>query len=396
VRYAYAGRTRAGVFVRGERVAETAEAVAAALRREQVLATKIVPVRVRRPRTVGRKNVAIFTRQFSAMIDAGLPLVQCLELLAREEPDERLAAAIDRVRADVEAGASLADALERQPHVFDALYTHMVSAGEAGGILDTILQRLAAHIEKQAKLGSQVRSAMVYPAAVLTVALIVVFLILWKVVPTFTTLFEGLNAELPLPTRVVIWASRTLVTATPVLAAAAAAGVWMCRRYAAKPAGRRRLDALWLRLPLVGRVLRKIAVARFCRTLGTLTSSGVPILDGLEITAATAGNAVVEGAVRQVRSRIERGETFAAPLRATRVFPGMVAQLIGAGEATGALDVMLGKIADFYEEEVDVAVAGLLSLLEPLLIAGLGVVVGGIVVSMYLPLFSIVTQLSAR
>ena len=396
MRFVYAGLAAGGRRVRGERAAENAAALAAALRRERVLVTKIVPAPGGRPRRVGRRRVAVFTRQFSAMIDAGLPLVHCLDLLAREEPERRLAAAIERVRVDVEAGASLADALARQPHAFDALYTRMIAAGEAGGILDTILQRLAAYIEKQARLGSQVRSAMVYPAAVLGVAVVAVFVILWKVVPTFTSLFDGLNAALPLPTRVVIWASRTLVVAAPVVAIAGAAAVWALRRYYTTPAGRRRIDALRLKVPLFGGVLRKIAVARFCRTLGTLTGSGVPLLDGLEITAATAGNAVIEGAVRQVRGRIERGETFAAPLKATRVFPAMVAQLIGVGESTGALDAMLGKIADFYEEEAETAVNGLLGLLEPMLIAGLGIVVGGIVISMYLPLFSIVSQLSAR
>jgi type IV pilus assembly protein PilC len=394
--FSYVGRTRGGQVVQGERLAETREALAATLRREQVLVTKIAEARPKRQRRVGAKPLAIFTRQFSVMIDAGLPLVQCLELLAKEEPDKRLAGAITRVRRDVEAGASLADAMEKQPHAFDALYTQMVAAGEAGGILDTILRRLSAYIEKQAKLKSQVRSAMIYPAAVLTVAAAAVFVILWKVIPTFTTLFASLNAELPLATRAVIWASRTLIVATPFLVAGAVVFAWGFRRYYATAGGRMRVDAAMLRLPLIGKILRKIAVARFCRTLGTLTSSGVPILDGLAITAKTAGNAVIEAAVRQVRGRIERGETIAAPLKVTGVFPPMVAQMIGAGESTGALDDMLGKIAEFYEEEVDIAVAGLLTVLEPALIAVLGVIVGGIVIAMYLPLFSIISQLSSH
>jgi type IV pilus assembly protein PilC len=392
--FTYVGRTRSGQAIRGQRAAESAQALAEMLRRERVLVTKVTEARRLRERRVKDKPLAIFTRQFSVMIDAGLPLVQCLDLLEKDEPDKHLAASIRRVRHDIEAGASLAEALKRQPHAFDALYTHMVSAAEAGGILDRILQRLAIYIEKQAKVQSQVRSALIYPAAVLSVAAIAVFVVLWKVIPTFTELFEGLNAELPLPTRVVIWASKTLIVSAPALVASFVATLWTLRRYYATPAGRLRIDAWLLEVPLIGRILRKIAVARFCRTLGTLTSSGVPILDGLEITARTAGNAVVERAVREVRARVERGETFAAPLKSTGVFPNMVAQMISAGESTGALDAMLAKIADFYEDEVDLAVAGLLTLLEPLLIAVLGVIVGGIVVSMYLPLFSIISQLS--
>jgi type IV pilus assembly protein PilC len=394
--FTYVGRTRGGQIVRGRRAAETREALTAALRREQVLVTTIAAARGGRGRRVPDKSLAIFTRQFSVMIDAGLPLVQCLEMLEKEEPDERLAAAIGQVRSDVEGGASLADALQRQPHAFDALYTQMVAAGEAGGILDTILQRLAVYIEKQAKLKSQVRSAMIYPAAVLSVAAIAVSVILWKVIPTFTLLFEGLNAELPLATRLVIWASKTLIITMPFLIGLGVGALWLFRRYYSTSGGRMLVDRLLLRLPLAGKIFGKIAVARFCRTLGTLTSSGVPILDGLDITARTAGNAVIESAVRQVRGRIERGETIAAPLKATGVFPSMVPQMIGAGESTGALDEMLGKIADFYQEEVDIAVAGLLTILEPLLIAVLGVIVGGIVIAMYLPLFSIIDQLSSH
>jgi len=394
--FSYIGRTRGGEVVRGERAAANRHLLAAALRREQVLATQIVAVRRRRETRVADKPIAIFTRQFSVMIDAGLPVVQCLELLEQEEPDKRLAAAIGRVRADVEAGASLADALRKQPHAFDSLYTHMVSAGEAGGILDTILQRLATHIESQSRLKAQVRAAMIYPATVLSVAAIAVFVILWKVIPTFTQLFEGLNAELPLATRVVIWASRTLIVASPLLTAAVLGASWALRQFYASSAGRLRIDGWLLQTPLIGSILRKIAVARFCRTLGTLTSSGVPILEGMAITAKTAGNAVIERAVRQVRARVERGESISGPLKASAVFPSMVAQMIGAGESTGALDTMLGKIAEFYEQEVETAVAGLLALLEPALIAVLGAIVGGIVVAMYLPLFSIISQLSSH
>jgi type IV pilus assembly protein PilC len=390
------GRTRAGQVVKGERAAESSEALTNALRREQILVTKVEAAarKERAHKRVKARSLAIFTRQFSVMIDAGLPLVQCLELLAREEPDKKLAAAVDGVKSDVESGASLADAMQKRPFAFDPLYTNMVAAGEAGGILDTILKRLATFIEKQAKLVSQVRSAMIYPIAVLSIAAIVVAVILWKVVPTFTSLFEGLNATLPLPTRIVIWASKKLIVALPFAVVLFIVAGYLFRRYYQTPNGRMRVDGAALKMPLVGKILRKVAVARFCRTLSTLLGSGVPILDGLDITARTSGNAVIETAIKQVRGRIERGETIAQPLKATGVFPPMVAQMIGAGESTGALDTMLAKIAEFYEEEVDVAVAGLLTILEPALICFLGVIVGGIVISMYLPLFDLINQLS--
>lgn len=362
---------------------------AAPLRRPVAKAPARVP-------KVAPKSLAIFTRQLSVMIDAGLPLVQCLELLGKEEPDPRLAKAIDLVRADIEAGLSLAESLERRGEAFDPLYANMVAAGEAGGILDVILKRLSAYIEKQVKLRAQVQAAMIYPSAVLSIAAIVVVVILWKVVPTFTMLFAGMNATLPLPTRVVIALSNGLIYALPFLVGGVAGAVYLMRRYYRTAAGRMRVDRTLLAMPMIGKILRKVAVARFCRTLGTLVSSGVPLLDALDITARTAGNAVVEAAVRQVRARIERGETIAAPLKATGVFPPMVPQMIGAGESTGALDAMLEKIAEFYEEEVDVAVAGLLTVLEPLLIAFLGVVVGGIVISMYMPLFDLISKLSSH
>ena len=393
--FAYIGRNRAGQIVRGERAADTSDALVAMLRRDQILVMRVAAVQHGlRQRPVKDKALAIFTRQFSVMIDAGLPLVQCLDLLAKEEPDKRLSQAIDQTRTDVEGGSTLADAMRKRPHVFSPLYTHMVAAGEAGGILDTILRRLSTFIEKQAKIKSQVRSAMIYPVAVLSIAAIVVCVILWKVVPTFTQLFEGLNAQLPLATRLVISASKGLIVAMPFMIAGVVVASYSLKRYYGTPDGRRRIDGTLLKAPLIGQILRKIAVARFCRTLGTLTSSGVPLLEGLDITSRTAGNAVIESAIARVRSRIERGETIAVPLRATGVFPPMVPQMIGAGERTGALDTMLGKIADFYEEEVDTAVAGLLTILEPLLIAFLGVIVGGIVISMYLPLFSIIGQFS--
>jgi type IV pilus assembly protein PilC len=328
------------------------------------------------------------------MIDAGLPLVQCLEILGNQEEDKNFAAVILAVRADVEGGASLADAMKKHPKVFDALYSNMIAAGEAGGILDGILKRLAVYIEKAVKLKSQVKSAMIYPVAVIVIAAVVVGAILWKVIPTFASLFAGLGAELPLPTRIVIAASNMLVAFMPYIVVGGVAIGFAFKRYYATDGGRRTIDALMLKMPILGSVLRKIAVARFCRTMATLMASGVPILDGLEITAKTAGNATIEDAIMVTRKSIERGETIAAPLKQTGVFPPMVVQMIGVGEATGALDTMLSKIADFYEEEVDAAVAGLLTLLEPLMIAFLGGIVGGIVIAMYLPIFGLISQLT--
>jgi len=394
--YAWVGRTRTGQIVKGERAAETTEALTDALRREQILVTKVAAAakKQQRFRKVPPKNLAIFTRQFSVMIDAGLPLVQCLELLGKEEPHKALGAAIGDVKADVEAGGSLADSMQKRPFAFDPLYTNMVAAGEAGGILDVILKRLATFIEKQAKLVSQVRSAMIYPISVLSIAVVVVMVILWKVIPTFTALFEGLNATLPLPTRVVIWMSKKLIVSLPFIVVGLGILVYLFRRYYQTPGGRMRVDKALLNMPLVGVIFRKVAVARFCRTLATLLSSGVPILDGLDITAKTSGNAIIETAVKQVRARIERGESIAPPLKSTGVFPPMVSQMIGAGESTGSLDTMLAKIAEFYEDEVDVAVAGLLTILEPALIVVLGVIVGGIVISLYMPMFDLISQLS--
>lgn len=397
--FAYSGRSRTGQTVRGERVAESMDALTAMLRREQINVTRIEPVKAKADtgkttKVVPAKNLAIFTRQFSVMIDAGLPLVQCLEILGRQEEDKNFAKVILLVREDVEGGASLADAMKKYPKTFDPLFTNMIAAGEAGGILDTILKRLATYIEKSVKLKAQVKSAMIYPIAVIVIAAVVVTAILWKVIPAFAEMFSGLGAELPLPTRVVIWLSNQLIAFLPFIVVGMIGLAYVFRRYYATHRGRRVVDAALLKAPILGMILRKVAVARFCRTLSTLMSSGVPILDGLDITAKTAGNAIVEDAVQVTRTRIERGETVSAPLRETGVFPPMVTQMINVGETTGALDAMLGKIADFYEEEVDTAVAGLLTLLEPVMIAFLGVVVGGIVVAMYLPMFDLISKLS--
>jgi len=404
--FAYSGRTRAGQTVSGERAADSMDAAVMALRRDQILVTQITPAKGRDEtvakktaagkigKKVSPKNLAVFTRQFSVMIDAGLPLVQCLDILGTQEADKNFSAVILQTRSDVEAGASLADAMRKHPKTFDPLFTNMIAAGEAGGILDTILKRLATYIEKAVKLSSQVKSAMVYPVAVIVIASGVVAVILWKVIPTFAALFSGLGADLPLPTRLVIAASDDLVRYAPFLFVGLGLTGYGFKRYYATEAGRHVVDRLLLKAPILGSILRKIAVARFCRTLATLIGSGVPILDGLEITAKTSGNAIVEDAIMSTRKSIERGETVSTPLKETNVFPPMVVQMIGVGEATGALDTMLAKIADFYEEEVDTAVAGLLTLLEPLMIAVLGVIVGGIVISMYLPIFDLISKLT--
>ena len=402
--FAFSGRTRAGENVSGERIGDTMDAVVAALKREQIQVTRIQPAQAKtgavagarklKAKSVPAKNLAVFTRQFSVMIDAGLPLVQCLEILGNQEEHKYFAQVILATRGDVEGGMSLAEAMKRHPKCFDALFCNMIAAGEAGGILDTILKRLATYIEKAVKLKSQVQAAMIYPVAVIVIACVVIGVILWKVIPTFASLFAGLGAELPLPTRIVIALSNNLVRFMPFIIVGIFATGWGFRTYYATEKGRRVIDAITLKMPILGPILRKIAVARFCRTLSTLMASGVPILDGLDITAKTSGNAIIEDAILTTRRSIERGETIAAPLKETGVFPGMVVQMIGVGEATGALDTMLGKIADFYEEEVDVAVEGLLTLLEPVMIAFLGGAVGGIVIAMYMPIFDLISKLT--
>jgi type IV pilus assembly protein PilC len=402
--FAFVGRTRAGENVSGERMADTMDAAVAALRREQILVTKINQAKEEakpkaakppKPKGVDAKNLAVFVRQFSVMIDAGLPLVQCLDILGTQEEDKNFSSIILATRADVESGMSLADAMKRHPKAFDPLFTNMIAAGEAGGILDTILKRLATYIEKAVKLKNQIKSAMIYPVAVIVIAGVVVGVILWKVIPTFANLFAGLGAELPLPTRIVIGLSNGLVRFGWIGLIAMGAAAYGFKAYYATPGGRRVIDGLTLKLPIMGQLVRKVAVARFCRTLSTLLASGVSILEALDITARTSGNAIIEEGILLTRKSIERGETIAAPLKETAVFPAMVVQMIGVGEATGALDTMLGKIADFYEEEVDVAVAGLLTLLEPLMIALLGGIVGGIVVAMYMPIFDLISKLTA-
>jgi type IV pilus assembly protein PilC len=396
--FEWKGRDRGGRAQGGVLVADNKEAVFAVLRRQQ-----IVPIAVKEKgkeialpklrRGINEKSIAVFTRQFSVMIDAGLPLVQCLQILGEQQDNKAFQRIILQVREDVEAGSSLAAAMKKQPQAFDELYSNMVAAGEAGGILDTVLQRLANYIEKAARLKSQVKSAMIYPAAVIGIATLVVYVILWKVIPVFATLFASLGAELPLPTRIVVGLSNFIGRYWWAILGGVIAAVFFVRQYYQTANGKMTIDRLLLRMPILGLVLRKIAVARFCRTLGTLMSAGVPVLEALEITARTSGNAVIEQAILQVRKAVEEGKTVAEPLKATEQFPPMVVQMISVGETTGAMDTMLAKIAEFYEDEVDIAVAGMMRLIEPIMIFFLGVVVGGIIISMYLPMFDLISKI---
>ncbi len=397
--FVYQGVNRAGAAVKGERSATNKAELQAVLRRENINVTKLQEKgkEFALPTfggSVSTKELAIFTRQFSVMIDAGLPLVQCLEILASQQENKFFQKILTGVRSSVEGGSTLSAAMKQYPKVFDPLYTNMVEAGETGGILDTILQRLSTYIEKNVKLARAVKSAMIYPVSVLGIAGGVITLLLWKVVPIFANLFTGLGVDLPLPTRIVIGISNFIggwggafVLFTLV------ATVFSIRAAYGTPKGRFFFDSLLLKLPLMGTLLRKIAVARFTRTLGTLISSGVPILEGLDITARTSGNAVIEQAISSVRKAVESGRNLVDPLKETGIFPGMVTQMIGVGEQTGAMDAMLQKIADFYEDEVDAAVGDLLTAMEPLMIVFLGTVVGGVVISMYLPIFSLIAKL---
>ena len=396
--YEWKGRDRNGSPQTGVLIGDSKDAVIAALRRQQIVVTTVKEKgkEIALPKFGGgvkSKDIAIFTRQFSVMIDAGLPLVQCLDILGQQQDNKAFQKIILQVRQDVEGGSSLAEAMRKHPQAFDELYVNMVGAGEAGGILDTILQRLATYIEKTVKLKGQVKSAMVYPVAVVSIAIIVVYVILWKVIPVFASLFEGLGAQLPFLTRVVVAASNFIGRFWWLIFMLLFAGIYALRQYYRTEQGRYQIDKLMLRLPALGLLLRKIAVARFCRTLGTLLSSGVPILDSLKITARTSGNAVIEEAIFEVRKEVEQGKTLADPLTKTKQFPPMVCQMIGVGEQTGAMDTMLSKIADFYEDEVDAAVEGMMALIEPVIIAFLGVVIGIIVVAMYLPMFSLISQI---
>src|SRR5215471_3985063 len=399
--YVFKGRNRLNEIVVGERVAADRTALEAVLRREQVILTsarekgrEISLPKIGREK-VKSKDLSLFTRQFSVMLDAGLPLVQCLEILGQQQDNKHFQKVILQTRADVEAGMTLADAMAKHPRVFENLYTNMVAAGETGGILDIILQRLSTYLEKIVKLKSDVKSALIYPIAVIFIIVISVIMIV--VIPAFKNIFEGLlgpGEHLPWLTEIVVDMSHFLASYWWLIGIFISIIVFAMKSYYGTEKGHYRLDAIVLKLPILGPIMRKIAIARFSRTLSTLLTSGVPILESLDITARTAGNLVVGEAVLKIRAGIEQGQTFIEPMKASQIFPVMVSQMVGVGEQTGALDAMLSKIADFYEQEVDAAIANLLSLMEPAMILFLGVTIGTIVVAMYLPLFMLVGKLA--
>jgi type IV pilus assembly protein PilC len=398
--FTFSGKDANGQKISGERMAPNKQALAQALRRE-----RITPGAIREKGkefslpTFGSgkvkvKDIAIFFRQFSVMIDAGLPLVQCLEILAANQENQSFQKTLTGVRTTVEGGATLANAMRQYPNAFDDLTTNMIEAGETGGILDIILQRLATYVEKAVRLKAAVKSALIYPVAVVSMAVLIVGALLKWVVPIFANLFAGLGVNLPLPTRIVMGLSGFVQSFWWIVIVAVVGVFFGIKQIRKHPRGRYYFDKVLLNLPIIGTLLRKIAVGRFTRTLGTLITSGVPILEGLSITARTSGNAVLEEALMKVRKAIEEGRTIVDPLRECGVFPNMVTQMIGVGEATGAMDSMLQKIADFYEEEVDAATKDMLAMLEPAIIGVLGVTIGGIVISLYMPLFAMIAKLS--
>jgi type IV pilus assembly protein PilC len=373
--------------------APSREEVVAQLRRQRMSVVKVDEESAKKSKTKGSikmRDIVIFTRQFSTMINAGLPLVQALDILAKQTENKVLSEVTRAVVFDVESGHTVADALAKHPNAFSDLYVNMVAAGEAGGILDTILMRLATFMEKNDALVRKVKGAMIYPGVIMSVAVIAICVLLIFVIPVFESMFGSVGLALPLPTRIVIGLSRFLKGYWYLIGGAIGGSFVLVKKYYASPNGKLQIDKAMLKVPVLGDVLRKSAVSRFTRTLGTLISSGVSILDGLEITAKTAGNRVIQDAIMASRASIAGGDTIAAPLQKSAVFPPMVISMIAVGEQTGGLDEMLSKIADFYDEEVDAAVSGLLSLLEPIMIVFLGVVVGGMVVAMYLPIFDMI------
>jgi type IV pilus assembly protein PilC len=398
--FTFTGTDSQGKRITGERLADSKAAVTMLLRRERITpgAIKEKGKEFALPKIgaakVPTKEVAVFFRQFSVMIDAGLPLVQCLEILAANQENQYFQKCLTGVRQTVEGGSTLSNAMRQYPKLFDDLTTNMIEAGEAGGILDTILQRLATYVEKSVKLRSAIKSALIYPSSVIGMAVLVVGALLKFVVPIFANMFSSMQVDLPLPTKIVIGLSNFVGRFWWLMLLFIVVRVISIREIRKNPRGRYLFDKMLLNLPVMGLVLRKIAVARFTRTLGTLITSGVPILEGLAITARTSGNAVLEDALMKVRKAVEEGRTIVDPLKECGVFPNMVTQMIGVGEATGAMDAMLQKIADFYEDEVDAATKDMLTLLEPLMIGFLGVAVGGIVISLYMPLFSMIAKLS--
>ncbi len=398
--FTFSGKDASGQKISGERVAPNKQALGQQLRRE-----RITPGAIREKgkefamptfgsSRVKVKDIAIFFRQFSVMIDAGLPLVQCLEILAANQENQSFQKTLTGVRTTVEGGATLANAMRQYPNVFDDLTTNMIEAGETGGILDLILQRLAVYVEKAVRLKAAVKSALIYPVAVVSIAGLIVGALLKWVVPIFANLFAGLGVALPLPTRIVMGLSAFVGSFWWVFIVVTVGTVFGLKQIRKHPRGRYYFDKVLLHLPIIGSLLRKIAVGRFTRTLGTLITSGVPILEGLAITARTSGNAVLEEALMKVRKAIEEGRTIVDPLKECGVFPNMVTQMIGVGEATGAMDNMLQKIADFYEEEVDAATKDMLAMLEPAIIGVLGITIGGIVISLYMPLFAMIAKLA--
>jgi len=398
--FVWKGRTPGGEVVGGEIAVNNRAEVLAALRKKRIVVTSVkqkpkeISIKLPFGNGVGTKDLAIFTRQFATMINAGLPLVQCLDILSRQLDKQVFRDITKKVMNDIEAGATLSESLRKHPKPFDELYVNMVNAGEAGGILDTILMRLAEYIEKIETLKRKVKGALMYPAVVLFVAVGATLFMLMFIIPTFAKMFADFGAELPMPTKIVLGASNLIRSWWWAMLAGAIGTVIGIKRYYATDAGQHRIDAFMLKFPVIGDVLRKGSVARFTRTLGTLVSSGVPILDGLEITAKTAGNVIVQDAVMAARASIREGDTISNPLRGSSVFPPMVVQMITVGEETGALDEMLTKIADFYDEEVDSAVDALTSIIEPVMIVFMGAIVGGMVVAMYLPIFRMVNVIA--
>jgi type IV pilus assembly protein PilC len=392
--YTWEGKNRQGQTQKGSSTAANETALSSELRRKGIMVTSIRPKSAMKLSfggggSVSSKDLVVFTRQFCTMIDAGLPLVQCLDILSRQQDNPYFKKCLFEVKESVESGSTFAEALGKHPRIFDELYVNLVAAGEVGGILDTILNRLAAYIEKSLKLKKQVKSAMTYPVTIIGIASVVVGVILIFVIPAFESMFESFNQALPLPTQIVINMSRGLKKYILVIIGAIWLFIFLCKRFYASAKGRELVDYYALKLPVVGVLIRKVAVAKFTRTLGTMISSGVPILDGLEIVAKTAGNRTVEKAIYQVRQSISEGKTIAEPLTKSGVFPPMVCQMIAVGEQAGAIDTMLNKIADFYDDEVDDAVGNLTAMMEPLLMLFLGTVVGGLVIAMYLPIFKL-------
>ncbi|MFH1623946.1 MAG: type II secretion system F family protein [Pseudomonadota bacterium] len=398
--YIWEGKTREGKIQKGEIEAVSESALRVQLRRQRIIPTKIKTkpkdlfenIRLFQPK-VTENDLVVFTRQFSTMIDAGLPLVQALDILSSQQENKTFKKILVQTKEDIEGGATFTEALKKHPTLFDELYVNLVAAGEMGGILDSIMNRLAAYIEKAIKLKKQIKGAMVYPISILSVAIIVVVILLLFVIPVFQKMFSEFGAALPAPTQIVINISELLKSSSIYLAGGLFVFVVAFKKFYNTERGRSIVDDLILKLPVFGPLTRKAAVAKFTRTLGTMVSSGVPILDGLDITAKTSGNKTVEKAIYYTRAAITEGRTIAEPLAETNVFPPMVVRMIAVGEATGALDAMLTKIADFYDDEVDAAVAALTSMLEPMLMVFLGVVLGGLVIAMYLPIFKMAAAL---